>query len=279
MISCIKPIADLALSLPADKGFALIPNRRLYELYALMLHSRLLSERLSSLARNGSFGPLANTSGQEASMVAATIDLTRGDTLAPGAGALVPCYLKGLPPASIRALVAGGKPRIVWSRYGIVPPTLGLEAQLEETLVAAAAHRAAKNGKIAVAFCGDSAANPALLRKVLRRAGREKLPILFVCSTAVDGEEIASLADHYGFPGIVAEAHDAVAVYRVVTESMAHARRGNGATLIECRPWPLADAVADPLEKMEAALKRRGIYTAKLKTQTAAAFKRLLAVR
>jgi TPP-dependent pyruvate/acetoin dehydrogenase alpha subunit len=279
MISCIKPIADLALSLPADKGFALIPNRRLYELYALMLHSRLLSERLPSLARNGSFGPLANTSGQEAPMVAATIDLTRGDTLAPGAGALVPCYLKGLPLVSIRALVAGGKPRIAWARFGIVPSTLGLEAQLEETLVAAAAHRAAKNGKIAVAFCGDSAANPALLRKVLRRAGKEKLPILFVCSTAVDGEEIASLADHYGFPGIVAEAHDAVAVYRVVTESMAHARRGNGATLIECRPWPLADAVADPLEKMEAALKRRGIFTARLKTQTAAAFKRLLAVR
>ena len=278
MNSCIKPITDLALSLPADKGFALIPNRRLYEIYALMLHSRLLSERLPSLARNGGF-PLADTLGQEAPMVAATIDLTRGDTLAPGARDLAPCFLKGLPLASIRALVAGGKPRIVWSRYGIVPPTLELEAQLEETLAAAAAHRAAKDGKIAVAFCGDSAANPALLRKALRRAGKEKLPILFVCSTAVDGEEIANLADHYGFPGIVAEAHDAVAVYRVVTESMAHARRGNGATLIECRPWPLADAVADPLEKMKVALKRRGIFTARLKTQTAAAFKRLLAVR
>ncbi|MDR3725259.1 MAG: thiamine pyrophosphate-dependent enzyme [Terracidiphilus sp.] len=279
MNSCIKPIADLALSLPADKGFALIPNRRLYELYALMLHSRLLAERLPSLARNGSFGPLADTCGQEAPIVAATIDLTRGDTLAPGAGALVPCYLKGLPLASIRALIAGGKSRIVWSRFGLVSPTLALEAQLEQALAAAAAHRAAKSGKIAVAFCGDSAANPALLRKALRRAGKEKLPILFVCSTATEDEEIAGLADRYGFPGIVAEAHDAVAVYRVVTESMAHARRGNGATLIECRPWPLADAIADPLEKMEAALKRRGIFTARFKTQTAAAFKRLLAVR
>jgi TPP-dependent pyruvate/acetoin dehydrogenase alpha subunit len=279
MNSCIKSIADLAFSLPADKGFALIPNRRLYELYALMLHSRLLAERLPDLARHGGFAPTAGTHGQEAPIVAATIDLSRGDTLAPGESALVPCYLKGVPLASIRTLAAGGKPRIAWSRYGVVPPTLGFETQLEQALAAAASHCAAKNGKIAVAFCGDMAANLALLRKAMRRAGKEKLPILFVCSTAADGEEIAGLADHYGFPGIAAEAHDALAVYRVVTESMAHARRGNGATLIECRPWSLADAVADPLEKMEAALKRRGIFTARLRTQTAAAFKRLLTVR
>jgi TPP-dependent pyruvate/acetoin dehydrogenase alpha subunit len=284
MTSRTSAIAELARSLPADKGFALIPNRKLFQLYALMLHSRLLDEQLARLAaKKGGFGPFTRTAGAEASLVAATVDLVRGDTLAPGTGALTPCFLKGLPLSSLRTLAATGKARIGWLRYGIVPPTLALEEQLELVLAAAEAdktaksNKAAKNKKISVVFCGDPAANTKLLKKALQRAGRAKLPILFVANSAAESEEFAPIASKYGFPGIVVDASDAVAVYRVVTESSAHARRGNGPTLIECRPWPLASTVTDPLDPMEQALRRRGIFTAKLKTQTKAIFKRQFA--
>jgi TPP-dependent pyruvate/acetoin dehydrogenase alpha subunit len=278
MTSRTSAIAELARSLPADKGFALIPNRKLFQLYALMLHSRLLDEQLARLAaKKGGFGPFTRTAGAEASLVAATVDLVRGDTLAPGAGALTPCFLKGLPLSSLRTLAATGKTRIGWSRYGIVPPTLALEEQLELVLAAAEADKAAKSKKMSVVFCGDPAANTKLLKKALQRAGRAKLPILFVANSAAESEEFAPIASKYGFPGIVVDASDAVAVYRVVTESSAHARRGNGPTLIECRPWPLASTVTDPLDPMEQALRRRGIFTAKLKTQTKAIFKRQFA--
>ncbi len=112
----------------------------------------------------------------------------------------------------------------------------------------------------------------------MAQAGKNKLPVLFFCYTATDGEEIAATTTRHGFPGIVVESHDPVAVYRVVTESVAHARRGNGPTLIECRPWPVGGASADPLERMEQALIRRGIFSAQLRRQTVAAFKRLLSV-
>jgi TPP-dependent pyruvate/acetoin dehydrogenase alpha subunit len=280
MTSLAKPIAALARALPPDQGFALIPNRKLYEIYAAMLHCRLLGERLQRPAtKRSSFGPIAGSIGNEAVIAAAAIDLDRADTLAPGPGALVPCFVKGLPLASIRALLSPAKARIPWARYRIVPPALPLAAQIEHALDAAQANKTAKNGKTAVAFCGDTATSAELLQQAMARAGKKKLPILFVCHTAADGDEIAATALGHGLPGIVVEAHDAVAVYRVVTESMAHARRGNGPTLIECRPWPLADAPADPLALMEQALSRRGIFTARLKSQTAAVFKQAFAVR
>lgn len=274
-----KPLADLLGSLPPDQGFALIPNRKLYELYAWMLHCRLLAERMPALAHEDGFAPTGDAVGFEAARVACALDLGSADTLAPGPHALMPCFVKGLPMASLHGLLKSSQTRVPWARYKIVSPALSLEEQLDRVLAAAAANRSTKSRKVAVAFCGDYAAARTSLRKAMARAGKEKLPVLFVCRNAVDGEDAAAVAARCGLPGIAADLSDAVAIYRVATESLAHARRGNGATLIECRPWPLVAEAADPLLLMEQALKRRGIFSAKLKAQTAAVFKRQFAVR
>jgi len=63
-----------------------------------------------------------------------------------------------------------------------------------------------------------------------------------------------------------------VAVYRVATESITHARMRHSATLIECHLWD-GD---DPILKMEKYLKRKGLFTPKLKRNIAAAFTREL---
>lgn len=274
-----QPLAALLSSLPPDEGFALIPNRKLFMIYAAMLHSRLLAKRLPALVRATGFAPIGDRIGFEAMCVASTIDLTAADTLAPGEHALAPCYGKGLPMADLHALAKSAAARVAWSRYRLVAPSLPLEEQLERALNAAAVNKAQQKKKIAVALCGDYATAKPALRKAMARASKEKLPVIFVCSNAVDGEDAAAAATRHGFPGIAADLQDAVAIYRVATESIAHARRGNGATLIECRPWPLADLPADPLTVIEQALTRRRLFSAKLRTQTAAVFKRQFAVR
>lgn len=274
-----QPLAALLCSLPPDQGFALIPNRKLFAIYAAMLHSRLLVERLPALLREGGLAPFGDVAGFEAMRVASTIDLTSADTLAPGEHALVPCYGKGLPGTTLHALAKSAAARVAWSRYRLIAPTFSLEEQLERALNAAAVNKAAKKKKIAVALCGDYAAAKPALRKAMARAGQQKLPVIFVCSNTADGEDAAATAARHGLPGIAADLHDAVAIYRVATESIAHARRGNGATLIECRPWPLADLPADPLAVIEQALTRRRLFSARLRAQTAAIFKRQFAVR
>jgi TPP-dependent pyruvate/acetoin dehydrogenase alpha subunit len=69
---------------------------------------------------------------------------------------------------------------------------------------------------------------------------------------------------------IPVDGHDAVAVYRVATEAITHARKGNGATIIEC----IFDAggEADALRRMEEYLTRKSLFRAAWKRKIAAEF-------
>jgi len=280
MNSTLKPVADLIRSLPADKGFALIPNTKLYEIYALMVYARLLNERLQKLAQKDSgFGTLADACGQEALLAAALVDLAKADTLAPGAQALTPCGLKGIPADALATLFAATRKHVPWVQHGVVPATHGMEEQLEATLAAAADARQESKKKLAVALLGDPEPNTKVLLKAIKRAKLEKLPILFIANSPAEKPEFIATAAKLDVPSAIVDGADALAIYRVVTESAAHARRGNGPTLIEARPWPLADVPADPIENMEQAMRRRNIYSAALAKKTAAAFKKALGGR
>ena len=94
-------------------------------------------------------------------------------------------------------------------------------------------------------------------RKILDRAIREKLPILFV--SLVAGEKPRPYAPPtirgYTFPSIAVDGHDVVAVYRVASESIAHARKGHGPTLIES----MHVSPGCPLRNMEDYLAAKGL--------------------
>jgi pyruvate dehydrogenase E1 component alpha subunit len=77
-----------------------------------------------------------------------------------------------------------------------------------------------------------------------------------------------------GIPVIPVDGNDVVAVYRVSTEAITHARKGNGPTLIDCIFEP--SEARDPLLQMETYLTRKGLFSEVWKHQVAAAFKREL---
>jgi TPP-dependent pyruvate/acetoin dehydrogenase alpha subunit len=63
---------------------------------------------------------------------------------------------------------------------------------------------------------------------------------------------------------------DLVAIYRVATECITHARKGNGASLIHCVTLHSANrADNDPIVKMEAYLSRKGLFRDGLKREVA----------
>jgi TPP-dependent pyruvate/acetoin dehydrogenase alpha subunit len=67
-----------------------------------------------------------------------------------------------------------------------------------------------------------------------------------------------------GFPAIPVDGHDAVGVYRVASEAMAHARRGSGPTLIQCLPSPFGQMDGRrgcPLANMERYLAGRKLIS------------------
>ena len=177
----------------------------------------------------------------------------------------------------------GLKPRPPYARLNLIPPSLSLAAQLERVTEVATANKKAKNQLIVVAFCGSSTASPELLHDAMRQIGKRDLPVLLICHSDSESDQICLKAQECDFPGVIVDGDDAVAVYRVATEAMAHARRGSGPTLIDCKPWPLNGqkstqrrVTLDPILRMEEYLTRKGLFDKKFKSIVTANFRREL---
>jgi pyruvate dehydrogenase E1 component alpha subunit len=280
-------VVSPAAAAPPHNGFSLISNDTLLQLYTTMLKCRLLQQRIGIIVtEDGQIGPFAAAS-QEAAAAGVGLCLLPGDTLAPAPRGFIPSFVKGLPLEAIfdRILSAltpkSAGPRPPYARLKLIPPSLSLATQLDRAIKAAITNKAARNKQIAVVFCGSSSAD--LLRNAMRQAGKRKLPMLFVCHSAGDDEAICQQTQDCGFPGVTVDADDAVALYRVATEAITHARRGSGPTLIECKPWPhpvskpgKRRAAGSAILNMEAYLTRKGLFDKKFKSKVTASFRREL---
>lgn len=238
-----------AAALAGNHGFSLISNEKLLQIHAAMLRCRLLAERLRLLAEQGALvGFLKPQLGLEAVAAGVIIDLLPGDKVFPARDNPIVNLLKG--EALETFLTRTAKPRA---------------SQLNQAVRAAMKNKKTKNGKIVVAFADGEASFPA---EALEAARTQKLPILFLCRKSVLSADVVLKAGK--IPLLPVDGNDAVAVYRVATESITHARRGNGPTLIECIFAP--SEAHDPISKMESYLTRKGLFDEELKRSAAAAF-------
>ncbi len=157
---------------------------------------------------------------------------------------------------------------------------------------AAKEHKAAKDGRIAIAYCDAELTDRGQWRKNLKTAGRNDLPVIFVRHRVVDGAETAKAkkqlkraalpeALEFGVPVIYVDSDDVVAVYRVASESIARARQRRGPTLIDCiadrtsqseRAEAGAKDIADPIAIMERHLAANGLFTRGLRKKITEGF-------
>ena len=222
-------------------GFSILSNEKLLQLYRTMLECRALGE----------LAPVASSfAGREAVVVGAARDLLPTDSLAAAPGDLFAGYLRN------RTL---GQP-LEGLFSGTAQPSMA--AQLKRALSAAAGGKKSGSGRIAAAFAtGDLSG--AIWSKAVARADGEGLPILFICQAPHNSQSGR-------IPVIPVDGHDAVAVYRVATEAITHARKGNGATIIECIFDAGGEAYA--LRRMEEYLTRKSLFRAAWKRKIAAEF-------
>jgi TPP-dependent pyruvate/acetoin dehydrogenase alpha subunit len=104
------------------------------------------------------------------------------------------------------------------------------------------------NGAVAVCFFGDGASNAGPFHESINIAAQWKLPVIYVCennlwavnvpsSYSLAVPDVADRAKGYGIPGRIVDGNDVLAVYEAGQEAIAHARAGNGPTLIECKTY------------------------------------------
>jgi pyruvate dehydrogenase E1 component alpha subunit len=246
-------IEQSAAELAGHQGFSIISNEKLRQLYIFMVKCRLLQERLR--ARNG-LVKLDAAAGREAAAAGVVAGLLPEDTIAASSGDPAVRFLQN---------EIQGKPL-----GQLLTPASKTEAadQLLLALNAAQSSKTAGNGGIAVLFSGDHGFS----QEMLKKAKVKMLPVIFVYQTSVLSETNPARAGR--IPVMPVDGTDVVAVYRVATESITHARKGNGPTLIECFFDP--SEADDPIQKMEAYLTRKGLFGEEWKLEAVARFTREL---
>jgi acetoin:2,6-dichlorophenolindophenol oxidoreductase subunit alpha len=99
-----------------------------------------------------------------------------------------------------------------------------------------------------VCFFGDGAANRGDFHEGLNLAAVRKAPVVFICENNLyaqtvigpDSMAITDIADRaigYGMPGAIVDGQDVLKVHAATQSALAHARSGNGPTLLEMKTY------------------------------------------
>jgi TPP-dependent pyruvate/acetoin dehydrogenase alpha subunit len=228
-------------------GFSVISNKKLLQIYTMMVKCRMIEERTCLPANQSQAFRHAKVTGHEAALVGAAIDLGPEDFVAVldrnfdaamlARGASIAEMLRKPPAGSANSLKRGSSSA----------------AQLKAAVEAARAGKERQSGAVAVVFAlAPNKGQDALLESLVL-AGIQKLPMIFVrlsgaMQVAAGGssptkskkegvDKKRSTQPNYGLPAFNVDGHDVVAVYRVAFESIARARKGRGPSLIECEPY------------------------------------------
>lgn len=236
----------------------LVPHRVLRQIYSFMLGLRRLER---SLADAGQMPE--NAAGYEACLASLAASLRKGDLLSEGGGGITLALLQQTSPSQIRR-----QARDVGYADGVVElPTMAVATErLLMAVGAAVTAKASKKGQVLIVLVDAGEVSLPLWRQMLGFVSRLELPMLFVVlpakRTAGQGRLSAQSAG-WGVPGFPVDGSDALAMYRVVQESMGRLRTGGGPVLIECLAWHVAGSRrVDPVARMRDLLLNRGISTA-----------------
>lgn len=253
------PISTAAANGGKDQGFSLIPQEKLLTLYSSMLKCRLLAQRAGHMASESAF-ELA--SGSEAAAAGITVGLDAEDIVIASPQDPLPGFIKGLPlghtlgvgnstngAVADASTHAGSLDHPTWQVYfrpGGVAALLALATRVALT------SKVRSTGQIVVVFCGDHPQKDESWEETLTFAGEKELPILFVCQernrTNGASQRTASNGSvkerSFGVPAISVDGNDAVAVFRVASESISRARLGRGPTVVDCRSFRVVGKLA-----------------------------------
>jgi pyruvate dehydrogenase E1 component alpha subunit len=260
--------STIAPSTPSDpEPFALISNSKLLQLYSTMLKCRMLQQRASVLSK------YADPGGHEASTVGVALDLLPRDSVVHASNDNVPSFVKGVP---LDRVLAG---------LNAVKTTESIPAQIHRAIGIVQTSKGKKNSKIVAVFLRADSTSLLPCKPALQIAGALSMPILFVYRNPLPQDDVAAKIHPYGFPGIAVDGNDVVAVYRVASEAITHARKGNGPTFIECKSVPASiknartsapkvhpKPAGDSILNMENYLTRKGLFDPKYKQSVIAEF-------
>ncbi len=237
----------------------LLPHRKLRELHTLMVRTRELERKQRA------------TNSREALLAATTMQLLPGDLLSARTGDLTAAQLA---PEGKKLNPTDKKPRT----SGALPPVANVPARLALCAAAAKALQAAGTDGVVLSFTHQAAIEPGWL-PALEWAQSAQLPLILACTDPTAGLPTSSkktkptepvldfatinrLAARTKLAVLTVDGEDAVAVYRVMQESVLRARNGGGPAVIWAIMSPATakpKRAQQPIQRLEAYLSARNI--------------------
>ena len=227
----------------------------LLEMQRRMLRIRYFDLRAAKMVKRGQIPGTVHTSiGQEAQVVGACMALRDGDYMSGNHRSHGHPIGKGSPLGPLMAELVGKATGVCGGKGGSLHLADFKVGSLGESGIvgssipiatgAALSSKVLGNGKVALAFFGDGAANQGCLYEAMNLAGAWDLPIVFLCENnqyalstpahTVTSGVIAERAAGFGMEGVrVEDGQDVLAVYDATAQAVDRARRGQGPTLVE----------------------------------------------
>jgi pyruvate dehydrogenase E1 component alpha subunit len=231
----------------------------LLQFYRQMVKIRQFELRAIRERRNGLIpGFIHSCVGQEATAVGACSALKKDDVITSthrGHGHLI---AKGGEPKYMMAELAaretgycggkGGSLHMNDFDLGILGANGIVAGGIPMAMGAALAFHMRKEPRVALAFFGDGAVNEGAFHEAANMAGLWQLPVIFFCENNLYGEgtpqekqapirDLARRAEAYGFPGVIVDGNDVLAVYEATQQAVERARAGQGPTFIEGKTY------------------------------------------
>jgi pyruvate dehydrogenase E1 component alpha subunit len=222
--------------------------------------TRALDDRLLNLYKQGKIaGGSFSQLGHEAISVGAALALGPDDVAAPMHRDIGAYLVRGMTPRRLMAQflgrangVSGGRDANLHGCGDLSLGLIGYVSHLPQSMpvVVGAAHAMKLKGerRAAMSFFGDGSSSEGLSHEALNWAAVFHVPAIFIVennqyaySTPLTRQmKIANIADraaNYGFPGVIVDGNDLLAVHQAAVEAVARARAGGGPTLIECKTF------------------------------------------
>jgi 2-oxoisovalerate dehydrogenase E1 component alpha subunit len=245
----------------------------LIDMYHTMLLSRRLDERMWVLQRQGKVAFHISCQGQEATQVGTVWALDPGqDILHPYYRDIGMVLRFGMTPRELMLAlfarqddVSSGS-RQMSSHFSkrearIVSGSSPVATQIPQAAGIALASKIRGEDIVTLTSFGEGATSKGDFHEGLNFAGIWKLPVIFLCennqyaisvhqSKQMAIQNVADRAAGYGFPGVVVDGNDVLAVYEVAKAAVERARAGQGPTLIEAKTYRIVPHSSDDDDRL-----------------------------
>ena len=231
-----------------------IPDADCLRLYREFVKLRLVDDRYLKLQRQGRLGFYMQSTGEEAAQLGVAYALRQSDWVYPSYREPGIAFFRGYSISDFTNQLFGNDEDPIKGRqmpvhhsfragnYVSISSPVG--TQIPQAVGTARAAQILKHDTVVSVFFGEGTTSPGDFHVGMNFAGVWKAPVIFVCrnngwaiSTPLAHQtaspSIAHKALGYGFPGLLVDGNDILAMITATRMAAARARAGEGPTLIE----------------------------------------------